>query len=381
MTSSPPEPGPAGPGGPAAAPPGTSPEEILRGYDPFAEAALAPFGFSAAARLSLLSLSENATYRVDDPDAGLAGRTAGDSAPGSPTAGSVPAGSTPGSPASGGRTAVLRVHRTGYHPDGAVASELAWLQALRAETGLRTPAVFPAADGRQVVDITIGPVTRQAVLFEFLPGTEPAEDQLPEKFELLGEICGRMHQHSRDWARPVSFVRFTWDYDTCIGATPRWGRWQDGIGVGRDEHATLTRAADLMQLRLARFGKDPDRFGLIHADMRLANLLVSGPDIQVIDFDDCGFGWFLFDLGASLSFIEHDPRVPGLCDAWLRGYRTVLPLPDADAAEIPTFILLRRLQLVAWVGSHRFADSARELGAEFTAGACELAERYLSSMS
>ena len=86
-----------------------SPEEILRGYDPFAQAALAPFGFSAQARLALLSLSENATYRVDDD----------------------------------GRTAVLRVHRTGYHPPGAVASELAWLQALRRDEGLRTPAVYP----------------------------------------------------------------------------------------------------------------------------------------------------------------------------------------------------------------------------------------------
>ena len=52
-----------------------------------------------------------------------------------------------------------------------------------------------------------------------------------------------------------------------------------------------------------------------------------------------------------------------------------------DAAEIPTFVLLRRLQLVAWVGSHRFADAARELGAEFTQGACDLAERYLSTTS
>ena len=115
--------------------------------------------------------------------------------------------------------------------------------------------------------------------------------------------------------------------------------------------------------------------------MRLANLLVSGADIQVIDFDDCGFGWFLFDLGTALSFFEHDPRVPALCDAWERGYCRIQPLAAEDAAEIPTFVLLRRLQLVAWVGSHRFADAARELGAEFTAGACELAERYLSTTS
>ncbi len=142
----------------------------------------------------------------------------------------------------------------------------------------------------------------------------------------------------------------------------------------------LDRAAGLMARRLASFGAGPDRFGLIHADMRLANLLVSGPDIQVIDFDDCGFGWFLFDLGTAVSFIEHDPRVPELCDAWARGYRTVAPLSPREAAEIPTFVLLRRLQLVSWVGSHRFADAARELGADFTTGACELAERYLTAM-
>ncbi len=326
-----------------------SPDEILRGYDPYAQAALDPFGFSARARLSLLSLSENATYRVDDPQ--------------------------------DGRTAVLRVHRTGYHPPGAVASELAWLQALRRDEGLLTPAVFAAPDGREVVDVTIGPLTRQTVLFQWLDGTEPPEEDLADKFELLGEICARMHRHSRSWAKPASFVRFSWDFDSCVGETGRWGRWQDGIGVGPEEMATLERASALMRDRLRRFGTGPDRFGLIHADVRLANLLVSGPDIQVIDFDDCGFGWFLFDLGTALSFFEHDPRVPALCDAWQRGYRRILPLPAEDAAEIPTFVLLRRLQLVAWVGSHRFADAARELGAEFTRGAGDIAERYLLTNS
>ncbi len=70
--------------------------------------------------------------------------------------------------------------------------------------------------------------------------------------------------------------------------------------------------------------------------------------------------------------------MPELCDAWVRGYRRVMPLAEPDVAEIPTFVLLRRLQLVAWVGSHRFADAALELGAEFTGGCCEIAERYLS---
>jgi hypothetical protein len=42
--------------------------------------------------------------------------------------------------------------------------------------------------------------------------------------------------------------------------------------------------------------------------------------------------------------------------------------------------MLRRLLVVAWIGSHHtFAPEAAELGAGFTAGTCALAENYLSA--
>ena len=133
-----------------------------------------------------------------------------------------------------------------------------------------------------------------------------------------------------------------------------------------------------MKARLEKFGTTPDRYGLIHADLRLANLLVHGDDTYVIDFDDCGWSWYLYDLGAALSFIEDDPRVPELVDAWTRGYRRIRALPVDDEAEIPTFVMMRRLLLVAWIGSHSGTDLSRSMGAAYTTGSCELAERYLT---
>jgi hypothetical protein len=55
----------------------------------------------------------------------------------------------------------------------------------------------------------------------------------------------------------------------------------------------------------------------------------------------------------------------------------VLELPAADEAELPTFVLMRRLLLVAWIGSHAGTDLARSMGAEYTATSCRLAEEYL----
>lgn len=322
-----------------------------------ARAALAAYGLGPDATVALLAVSENATFLVTDP--------------------------------AGGRS-VLRVHRLGYHSVPAIASELAWMDALRGQAGVRTPRVLPARDGRRVVAVpdsapgTERPGCRHCVRFEFLPGTEPASDAVrgPARFAELGEITARMHAHARIWARPEWFTRFTWDTDAAFGTRPRWGRWQDGPGVGAAERQILARLERALTERLAAYGAGPERFGLVHADMRLANLVTcpDGTGTAVIDFDDSGFSWYLYDLGTTVSFIEDDPGVPALLDAWLSGYRrgggTVTA---ADEAQIWTFVMLRRLLLLGWMGTHPASAGVAGLSASYAEGSCVLAERYLSS--
>ncbi|BEP14409.1 phosphotransferase [Acidothermaceae bacterium B102] len=309
-----------------------------------AERALGSYDVAPGSTVSLINVSENATYRVDQPD---------------------------------GPSLILRLHRLGYHSRDAIASELAWLAAVATDTGIRTPVVVPARDGEQVIAVT--DEGRHAVMFELLPGAEPSEDHLVRDFEPLGALTARLHEHAVQWQQPARFTRFAWDYDAAFGTQPRWGRWADGVGVGAQEREVLGRLDTTIRQRLQAYGQGRDRFGLIHADLRLANLLVDGASTAVIDFDDCGTGWFLYDVGAAVSFMEHYPQVPEMIDAWQRGYRTVRPLSQADEDEIWTFVLFRRLLLVAWIGSHSAAEIAQELGAGYTAGSCELAEAYLST--
>ncbi|MEU8037040.1 phosphotransferase [Streptosporangium sp. NPDC049078] len=297
------------------------------------------------AEVTLVNVSENATYRVDDPVSGT--------------------------------RSILRVHRLGYHSTPAILSELSWLEALREQAGIRTPRVIPAPDGSRVLTVP-GPEPRDCVMFEFLPGTEPSQDDPLPGFERLGALTARMHRHARGWSPPEGFTRFHWDYEAALGAESRWGRWQDGLGMDTEARAVLGRLDKELRERLHRFGRGPGRYGLIHADLRAANLLVEGENPPgVIDFDDCGFGWYLYDLAAAVSFVEHRPEVPELIDAWVRGYRTVLDLPAEDEAEIWTFVMFRRLLLVAWIGTHTGADIAAELGSGYTEGTCEMAERHL----
>ena len=113
--------------------------------------------------------------------------------------------------------------------------------------------------------------------------------------------------------------------------------------------------------------------------MRLANLLVDGDEVKVIDFDDCGFSWHLYDAATAVSFFEHEPHVPELMAAWVDGLsHASSTLPAEDEAEIPTFVMLRRMLLVAWIGSHSETDLAQSMGVAYTETTCPLCEDYLT---
>lgn len=279
------------------------------------------------------------------------------------------------------RKLVLRVHsqRLAYHTAPSIASELQWMTALRRESGVEAPEVVSAKDG-SLVQILSAPdldEPRHAVMFTFLEGTEPSDATLVEGFKRLGEITARMHLHARSWRRPADFVRHRWDCETILGDRPLWGCWQTGMGVGDGALRILGRLVAVVERRMAKLGKDRERYGLIHADMRLANLLVEGGRTKVIDFDDCGFTWYIYDLATALSFLEERPIVPDLVASWLTGYRKVAVLPQDIENEIPTFIMLRRMAEIAWLGTRRHLEFAQSLGAEFTDDSCRLAEDYL----
>ncbi len=313
-----------------------------------AQAALPLWAFEEGASTRLINLSENATYLVEEP--------------------------------SGGR-AVMRVHREDYHTENAIACELAWMKALREEGGVVTPAPVAARDG-SVIQTVHGeglPRPRHVVMFEFVEGHEPDESQdLVKPFHELGEITARTNVHAIGWRRPPDFERLHWDFDHLIGAHANWGDWRAAPGMDARALALLERQEQVIRRRLEAYGTGPDRFGLIHADMRLANLLVDDNGTRLIDFDDCGFGWFMYDFATGMSFIEDHPQREEMMASWLDGYARVRGVTQADRDEMETFVMLRRMALLAWIGSHAETELAREQGPEFTRVSCELADSYLS---
>ena len=161
-----------------------------------------------------------------------------------------------------------------------------------------------------------------------------------------------------------------------VGDGGYWGSWRGATGLDGPGTAVVEQALSLIRQRIDRFGVSPERFGLVHADLRLANLLVDDAHLRIIDFDDCGFSWFMYDFATAVSFIEHEAMVPELLRAWVAGYRRVAPLSAEERAEIPTFVILRRILLTAWLASHSEVPFAGQMGAAYTEGTVRLAREF-----
>lgn len=303
------------------------------------EAGLGLWAETTDGRATLINVSENHTYRID----GRAGRF------------------------------ILRVHRPAYQSPAAILSELAFVASLRGH--LPVPRPLPGINGELLQELPSG---RKAVLFAFEPGEEVAETaELEPLFRTLGRYAAILHLHVGRWRRPAWFERPTWTAKSMLDAEGLWGDWRQGPGVVDDVATTLSEVDRVLRKRLARYGKSEQTFGLIHADMRLANLLIDGDRVTLIDFDDSGFCWYLYDLAASLSFIETRDDLDVLVAAWRSGYEALRPLTEEDIGMIKPMIMLRRMVLTAWIGSHAETDLARRQAPRFAADTAALADRLL----
>jgi Ser/Thr protein kinase RdoA (MazF antagonist) len=297
-------------------------------------------------QVTLLCHSENATYRIDTPS---------------------------------GQRFALRVHKLGYHQKADIESELNWLSSLQ-ESGIQVPRPIAGLDGHYVQHAQVGVGEElNLVLFHWVDGAEPTADVDPSAFKRLGAITAKLHQHSQEWQRPADFRRIVWDHQGMVGPQGHWGSWRDAANLSSSAFGLIEDALQRVGHELASYGQGDKRYGLIHADLRLTNLLIDQERTHVIDFDDCGFGWYMHDLAAALSFYEHHERLNDWIENWLAGYATVARLDARDIAMIPTFIIQRRIQLLAWTGTHADTQQVRSLGADWAQQSAELCQRYLKN--
>jgi len=324
-------------------------EQIARLRD-LARAALVDYGVGDA-RLTLLRHEHNTTFRVDGGEA----------------------------------ASVLRINRPGVHTPATIASEMAWLQALRRDTGLGVPEPVAARDGALAVLAHAPgmPGPRVCVLVRHQPGRFVDERLTAANLRSVARLMAGLQEHGARWARPEGFARPRVDTLTTAAkaagvasapAPPWHGEQPSREDADRclqlvtelfavADAAVLAAALDVVWATTRALAAQPGTAGLIHGDLHQENYLFERGAARAIDFDDCGWGFFLHDVAVTLSELEGRPRYAELRDALLDEYAGRRSLPANADDHLAALAILRRIQLLAWViesrGHAAFRDDWR----------------------
>lgn len=253
--------------------------------------------------------------------------------------------------------------------------ELLWLGALRTEK-IPVPEPVPATDGSLVSRVSLegSSEPRLCALLRWLPGRPGGLNRgprrSPDELSRAGSCVARVHRHFERYGAPegASFP-YVYDWDWVFGgAVPLWYK---GKSVYSPSELDVFRAAaERVRRDLGELGKDGDVYGIIHRDLHPNNFLFHDGEAYIIDFEVCGWGYYLFDV--AVTFLALERHGTQLQAAFLEGYRRERPLLEDHWRYFETFVAMRLVQRVnmalrwkeptrRWWGPEVVSGSARAL--------------------
>jgi Ser/Thr protein kinase RdoA (MazF antagonist) len=241
----------------------------------------------------------------------------------------------------------LRLHRRGYRSRAEILSELQWM-AMPSDAELSLPRPHATPDGELCVAVEGTDISIVSWLEGIPLGTDGRLARLDNPqaaFRALGECMARLHEVSDRWTPPADFERPAWDIAGLLGDEPLWGRFWENPELTGAQAQQLFRARAIAREQLSELAPALD-YGLIHADLVPENVLLHCGLPQLIDFDDGGFGFRLFELATTVNRAWREDGSGALAAAVLDGYQSVRAI---DLSHLRLLRAVRSFTYLAWI--------------------------------
>lgn len=252
----------------------------------------------------------------------------------------------------------LRISRPGQQSLSTLNSEIAFLEALR-EQGFRVPE--PHLGHVATAKTPRVPEPRNVLLFRWMKGEFLRDRLTPKEARMIGIVMARLHEFTQTWKLPAGFERLhLHDWAARDRGCHRIDKPISGLS---EEDRQLVLALDLeARQALTTLERTSLNYGLIHSDLHVGNILVEGDELNVIDFDDTGFGFLYYDFASALAFHLNEELYEPICEAMMEGYESIRPLPPQAVEMLPLFLRIRLGGVSRWILDRVDNPSLREVG-------------------
>jgi Ser/Thr protein kinase RdoA (MazF antagonist) len=277
---------------------------------------------------------------------------------------------------------VLRLHRLGLRRTEAIESEMAWLDAICRDTPLCVPHPVRTQAGYWLAEIPVegldAPVN--VSLFVWIEGVfyKPGEIDVAQA-ERLGAFLAQLHVYSETFQPAPYFYRPRLDWEGLFGVDSPYNPGEGSAIFTSDQLDVLDAVAERARSTMRRLDEAPGSFGLIHGDFIAKNYLFSGDKVCAIDFDDCGFGYYLYDLAPMLLQWSTETNYLALKNALWKGYTAVRLLPDSDRTHLEVFVASRHVASCRWIAGNLHNPNVRARASQIIADRVEELRRFLQT--
>ena len=256
---------------------------------------------------------------------------------------------------------LLRLHAWDNIPY--INSEMIWLEALANEGGLAVQKPLRALNGDFSVQLSSTgiPRGRCATMLSWLDGRKLGEKSIrPKHLESLGSLVAQLHRFSETWKPPEEFSRPNWDWDAQLGGSHFDVSIEELVEtMPKRFREPFKSTSEKAKEAMDALGTGSYAFGLIHADLYPENLLFSAGKAYPIDFEDCGYGWWLWDTAVALCTWAWKPGWERMRDAFYEGYQKVRTLPVEQWEMLDLFIATQYATMLIWASAFLKDDPMR----------------------
>jgi len=273
----------------------------------------------------------------------------------------------------------LRVHRPGLKRRPWIHSERAWMSALWDNANLRVPqpkqVIFdgelPSYDGAVYVD-----------LLRWLPGKTTSLGSLTtEQIQAIGNFAAKLHDFQ--FEAPEDFLRPQLDWEGMFGERSPYNPGEGEKHFTDSQREVIHNVSEQVRQTMDELGTDNDEFGLIHGDLLPKNLIFaennSPKTLGVLDFNDCAYGYYIYDLAGMLWVARDSERYTEIRDALWKGYCEIRPMDDDHIAYLDTFVAARHVASCRWIAGNTSNPTIRGRAAQIIAERVDEMRVYLKT--
>lgn len=232
-----------------------------------------------------------------------------------------------------GNQYVLRVSHAHWRSRSDIDFELELLDFLRQNY---VPVAYPlrTKTGQLAIAINALEGQRYAALFIYASGNVAVGDLNVTQSFSLGETVAKLHQTTQNFTTQAQRQQLTLDYllhDSFQAIKPFLHQRSSDL-------AYFTEVVNQLHLQLRHFPIEPPLWGVCWGDPHSGNVhFTPEQQMTLFDFDQCGYGWRIFEIAKFLQVALHSGLSAKVREAFISGYQTVAPLIEDELSSLQAF--------------------------------------------